>query len=586
MPRRQNHRLFHRASAPAPAAAGHRPLLLAVALAAGFSGVPALAQPSGAQAVVGSATLSQQGNRLLVTTTNGAGGYSSINWQSFSVPGGTSTYFAQPTAASTSINRVVGSDPSLIYGTLGSNGRLVLVNPAGITIGAGAVVDTAGFTASALRMTDADALAGRLRFGEAGLGGAVSVQGQVLARGGDIVLIGRNVEVGSGAVVQAQGGDVVLAAGQKVEVTGRGLEGIYLELKAPDDQAVNLGVLKGDSVALFAGRLRHRPADYTIYQSELESLNANITLQADRLISAAGTFDRGGSVHVSAEQVVLRSSAVLDVSHAQGGGEILVGGGWQGKDARVANSLETTVETGAQLKASATLSGNGGTVVAWSDGTTRFGGTVTSRGAGTGHGGQGEVSGKNRLVFRGKADMGADSGEVGSLLLDPTTITIQGGTGDGSDLDIFTTSPLGNISLLDMPADYTIYQSELESLNANITLQADRLISAAGTFDRGELLVASGRNISMEIAGSNAGGIDLRGMALRTQGGGDITLKTKTASQDIHVDSLTTAGGNIKLQAPSSTVALHGTVRTSSGTIELTGTSVQNAGTFDLSSST
>src|SRR5690606_21401535 len=97
-------------------------------------------------------------------------GHSAINWQSFSVPRGSVTQFNQPNAASLSINRVVGPDPSAIFGTLSSNGRLVLVNPAGITVGAGAVVDTAGFTASTLRMSDADALAGRLLFGEGGAG--------------------------------------------------------------------------------------------------------------------------------------------------------------------------------------------------------------------------------------------------------------------------------------------------------------------------------------------------------------------------------------------------------------------------------
>ncbi|MBA3773763.1 MAG: filamentous hemagglutinin N-terminal domain-containing protein [Ramlibacter sp.] len=107
--------------------------------------------------------MSQQGGNVLVTTQNGPGtSHSAINWQSFSVPGGSTTRFQQPTAASLSINRVVGGNPSAIYGTLSSNGRLVLVNPSGIAVGAGAVVDTAGFTASTLRMSDADALAGRL----------------------------------------------------------------------------------------------------------------------------------------------------------------------------------------------------------------------------------------------------------------------------------------------------------------------------------------------------------------------------------------------------------------------------------------
>src|SRR5262249_12264834 len=161
------------------------------AVAAAFMGVSsAFGQPTGAQAIQGQAQLTQQGNSLLVTTQNAAGtNRSVINWQSFSIPPGSSTRFVPPTAPSLSSTRGVGSDPSAICGTLSSNGRLVLVNPFGITMGAGAVVDTAGFTASTLRMSDADALAGRLRFSGDGGAGALSVNGNIISRGGDVVLI-------------------------------------------------------------------------------------------------------------------------------------------------------------------------------------------------------------------------------------------------------------------------------------------------------------------------------------------------------------------------------------------------------------
>ncbi len=191
-------------------AAGFRPAGVALAVAAAFMSVGncAFGQPAGAQAIHGQASLVQQGNSLVVTTQNGPGtNHSAINWQSFSVPGGTITQFRQPDASSTSINRVMGKDPSAIYGTLTSNGRLVLVNPSGIAVGAGAVVDTAGFTASTLRMSDADALAGRLVFGAGGApAGSLQVDGRIVARHGDIVLIAPQLQVGQGRLVQAPNG--------------------------------------------------------------------------------------------------------------------------------------------------------------------------------------------------------------------------------------------------------------------------------------------------------------------------------------------------------------------------------------------
>jgi len=193
-----------------------------------------------------------------VTTQNGPGSnHSAINWQSFSISAGSSARINQPSAGSLSINRVSTNTPSALFGNLSSNGRLVLVNPAGITVGAGAVVDTAGFTASALRMTDANALAGRLRFGDAvtAMGGAagITVERRITARDGDIVLIAPQVTVGSGALMQAPNGSTMLAAGQQVEITGRGLEGITMLVQARDNEARTWGASRAVRLAFSRG---------------------------------------------------------------------------------------------------------------------------------------------------------------------------------------------------------------------------------------------------------------------------------------------------------------------------------------------
>ena len=405
-----------------------RPLLLAVALANGFAALPAGAQPTGAQAIHGAARLSSQGANLVVTTQNGAGTrHSAINWQSFSIPGGSTTHFAQPDAASTSINRVLGGNPSAIFGTLSSNGRLVLVNPAGITVGAGAVVDTAGFTASTLRMTDADAIAGRLRFGDGSAAGPLRVDGRILASSGDVVLIGTDVQAGAQAVIQSPQGATVLAAGQKVELTGRGLEGIRLEVQAPGDQAVNLGTLQGDAVGIFAGTLRHSGL---IQASAASVQGGRVVLKAagDALVDGTVTAragDRGGSIDVFGQRVGLLAGAALDASGEQGGGQIRVGGDYQGLNAGVPNAERAYVDAAAAIKADATQQGDGGRVIVWSDEMTRMHGRISARGgAQGGDGGFAEVSGKQHLEFTGLADLRAPQGAMGTLLLDPQDVTI------------------------------------------------------------------------------------------------------------------------------------------------------------------
>lgn len=472
-------------AAPSPAVAGFRPLAMALAVAGAFAGA-AQAQPTGAQAIHGKATLLQQGNTLVVTTQNGAGtGHSAINWQSFSIPGGTTTRFDQPNAASTSINRVLGNNPSQIFGTLSSNGKLVLVNPAGIAVGAGAVVDTAAFTASTLRMSDADALAGRLVFGDGTGGGLLSVAGQVIARHGDVVLIAPDVRVGEQALVQAPNGATLLAAGQKVALTGRGLEGIQLELRAPEDQAINLGTLQGDAVGIFASQLKHSGA---IQATGVSVEGGKVVLKAAESVEIAGTVTAtrgtlGGQVHATANKVMLRSGAVIDVSGRDGGGEALIGGGWQGQDSRIANAQETTVEAGAALKADAIERGNGGTIVAWSDGATRAYGSFSARGGSeSGDGGRVETSG-HYLDMQGQVDTRAPNGRMGELLLDPTNMWIandlasaQAAGMTGSD----TTSTGPNFATSNVVPDSLVTVSALQGYLAgsNVTVKT---ANASGT---------------------------------------------------------------------------------------------------------
>jgi large exoprotein involved in heme utilization and adhesion len=129
---RRPHNPTHRSLSARPAAARpsrFRPALLAWSIAGAFAALPLALQanPTGGVAIQGQATFANQGNLLTVTTQNGAGtSHSAINWQSFSIPAGNTTNFLQPSAASTVINRVVTNTPSLIFGTLSSNGRLVL----------------------------------------------------------------------------------------------------------------------------------------------------------------------------------------------------------------------------------------------------------------------------------------------------------------------------------------------------------------------------------------------------------------------------------------------------------------------------
>lgn len=403
-----------------PAVAAFRPCGLMVALAGCFAALPVLASPEVATAIHGSVqVVSTEGGLRTVTTGNGAGtSHSAINWTRFGVPLHTSTHFAQPNAASLSINRVTGTNPSEIYGTLTSNGRLVLVNPYGITVGAGAVVDTAGFTASTLRMSEADAIAGRLRFQREGDPGLLTVNGNIVARGGDVVLVSRNIEVGRTAVVEARDdGNVILAAGNKVEITGRGLEGISFEVQAGNAQARNLGQLRGNAVGIFADQITHSGH-----------------------IIARTAANRGGKVVLLADEITIApddSTPIIEASGANGGGTILIGGEAAGARALpgFANARRVTVGSGSQIRADALSAGDGGRVVLWADHELDVYGSLSARGGYEGGNGGTVVTASRRLDVGGTVDVSApaSTGTAGAWHAGARSIDVARADDDDGD---------------------------------------------------------------------------------------------------------------------------------------------------------
>jgi filamentous hemagglutinin family protein len=548
-------------------------LAMAVAIVWTATHFVAYANPAGGVAIVGQASMAAQGNKLTVTTQNGAGlNHSAINWQSFSIPKGETTYFQQPNTASMSINRVVTQTPSLLFGTLGSNGHLVLVNQSGITVGQGAVVDTAGFTASALRMSDADALIGRLNFGEAGASGAgVSVMGNILARSGDVVLIGSGVDTGKDALIQSPNGNTILAAGQHIDITGRGLEGITFHIQAPENQAVNLGTLKGGAVGIFAGTLKHS-GQIKANTISLEGGRVVLKASGDALVEGTGKIEAtgtvGGSVDVFGQRVAVTDQAVVDVSGSLAGGSVRVGGDYQGKNANVPNANVTYVGSQASILADATVKGDGGRVIVWADDTTRAFGSISAKGGGQGgDGGFVETSGKKYLDFRAHVDTTASQGMTGTLLLDPANITIQLNdpniNGDGTMGDDILNATDLSLDASFPGANSVITSAALQNLlpDNDVTLAATNDITVSSSVTRSSggtaktLTLQAGRNIAINngvfISGST-------GNALH------VTLNAGSASTI--AGTIDNSGGTTTL---SGSTTLSGTLM--NGTVVVTG---------------
>lgn len=229
-----------------------------------------------------------------------------------------------------------------------------------------------------------------------GSGGSVINTGQLQARnsdgsGGRVEISGGRVEIGSGTVDAS--GDVGQRGGT-VAVSGS-------EVSLGAAATVNVGGSAGGTVSI-------------------ASTGATLV---DGTIQAVGAQAAGGNVTVEGDDILIGSTAAIDASGATGGGNVQIGGGFQGRDASIRNAESLRVDDGSSIAVNALSSGFGGNVILWSDGHTHFAGTVSAHGVDKG--GFAEISGKSTLDVSGDIDVTADSGIGGTILLDPTNITIS-----------------------------------------------------------------------------------------------------------------------------------------------------------------
>ncbi|MCF7856808.1 filamentous hemagglutinin N-terminal domain-containing protein [Candidatus Gracilibacteria bacterium] len=428
------------------------------------------ANPQDGNVVQGSANISQAGKNL---TINQSTDKAIINWGSFSINTGELTQFVQPSANSIALNRVIGNDPSQIFGRLSANGKLMLINQNGILFGKGSRIDVHSLIATTHDIRDENFMAGHYRFTIPGKPNASVInEGNITAAAGGLVaLVAPWVE--NSGVISARLGRVVLAGGDTFTLD---LYGDQLINFAVDSNDAALSALVRNSGEIFAdggsvlltvdaaknvvsgvintdGLIQARTAE--MQNGKIVLLGGDSgTVVASGILDASGkeAGESGGTVQVLGSEVSLLGT--IDVSGDTGGGAALIGGDYRGRG-EILTAENTYVGTEANIYADAITDGNGGKIIVWADDTANVYGSLTaSGGENGGNGGFIETSGKELLNFRGTVDASAVNGEGGTWLLDPRNVAIFSGVAtangsfDGGDPNKFT--PTGDSSLVDV----------------------------------------------------------------------------------------------------------------------------------------
>lgn len=489
--------------------------LFAIALTLQEVVVPAtFAAPQDGTIVAGAAVINRQERQTTIIQSSDR---AIINWREFGIAADEVVRFIQPqSAGAATLNRVTGTQQSVLLGQLDSNARVILINPNGVLIGRGAQLNVGSLIVTTSNIGNRDFMEGRLSFSEPGKSGAgIANAGSITAsEGGLIALVAPHVR--NDGLIQARLGRIFLGSGDTftIDLYGDGLINLALgeqhrgRLHAADGQPVDALIAQngqlladGGKAVLVTARDAGRILDTVINMNgviragSIGRQQGRIVLEGgDGRVETSGTLsatgDQGGTIEIFGGTIQLGPTAWLDASGLLGGGTIHVGGGWQGAGAQ-RNADTTLVTDGTLISVRATQQGDGGEAVIWSDGHTGFHGEIDARaGKNGGNGGRIEISGKQTLDFAGLVDAGASQGSGGFLLLDPATMNIG----------------LGEAALINR----VLRLGVSTSVTADIDINVNSAIDGRGRLAGGGLSLSAGNNINLnDYIITNNGAINL-----------------------------------------------------------------------------
>ncbi|WP_444823303.1 two-partner secretion domain-containing protein [Yersinia pseudotuberculosis] len=503
--------------------------------------------PVNGHVVIGQGMLDQQSSTLTVTQQTDK---LAINWDSFDIAHGHSVIYAQPGSQSIALNQVQGQSASQIYGRLQANGQVFLLNPRGILFGKEAQVNVGGLVASTKYMSNPEFLSGDYRLiGGESEGNIINQANLRSALGGYIALVGNRIDNQRSGSITTPQGNTVLAVGHSVTLNldHGNLLGVQIQGETVAALIQNGGLIQADGgviqlTAKGKDMLMDTVIDNTgILQAKgLSAKNGAIYLDGggEGVVSQMGTIDvnnqqgRGGRAVVEGKRIYLNKNSNIEAQGSAGGGTVLVGGGWQGKDNQIRNATAVVMDKGSNIDVSASRNGPGGTAVLWSKDYTGFHGNIRARGGPqSGDGGRVETSSQRNLQAFGQVDASAVRGSAGYWLLDPAEVTI---VSSGAESGVMT--KVGNI-----PAKF-VSSAHIFIPTANITQILNRSINTQ---------LNSGTNVTITTSNNSLTGCQWCNITVQADitktAGADATLTLQADGNLVVNNNITADAGKLNL---------------------------------------
>lgn len=296
------------------------------------TGATAYALPEGGQVAAGQAAITTAGSTMTIAQQTAQ---AIINWQNFGIGSGEAVHINQPNSQAMLLNRVIGSNPSEIFGQLTANGQVILVNPNGVFFRPGSSVDVGGLTASTLNIANEDFLKGQLRFAGDSQNPVINA-GSITAQNGYVNLLAK--EVVNEGIIAAQTGSVNLAAGSgmSLDYNGDGKMTVAVTDGAYQSAVTNKKLIQVDGgLVVMTASGKDALMDSAVNNSGMIQANTlgeargQISLTGDN-IATTGTIsaDGGSNGHGGTIKIIANHKTAVDGQLSAQGGKLAGDGGF------------------------------------------------------------------------------------------------------------------------------------------------------------------------------------------------------------------------------------------------------------------
>ncbi|EPJ45930.1 MAG: hypothetical protein OFPII_23820 [Osedax symbiont Rs1] len=317
-------------------------IFLVITLSSSFLAHQAYSLPQKAQIVTGSVELHSADSTLNIQQNSTK---AIINWQGFDIQSHETVNIAQPSSEAVILNRVLGNNPTKIFGSLNANGKVFLVNNSGITFAKGSQVNVGALVASTLDIDNDDFLKGVYQF-NGNSGTTLLNQGSLYA--GTIALLGNQVInqgwiIASGSNDHSTTANVALLSADNIKLSFGSDKLLSVEIKKGtydalvDNQQLILAdggqvLLRAEAAESLLGATVNNSG--VIQARSIQEHEGRIILLADMhngITRVSGTLDasatvspslnfqpRGGFIETSGAKVTVSHSAII-TTKAEGG---------------------------------------------------------------------------------------------------------------------------------------------------------------------------------------------------------------------------------------------------------------------------